>query len=248
MRLDILCARQTGRSRRQIKPLLAQGCIQVNAQIEQDPKAWVTGFDRIVLTDEQGQSRLIQPGRPREYWMLHKPAGYISSHVSESGHPTVFELLPEAVRQDVHFVGRLDVTTTGLMLMTSDGQWSKRLSRPEFHMPKVYRVQTESPMDTADRQAFAEGVWLHGEACITRPAALEIINEHWVRLTLHEGRRHQVKRMLRCRHNRVLALHRESMGPLTLQGLAEGSARRLSAEELQAVDSALQQCVECTEK
>lgn len=227
-----------------MKPLLAQGHVWVNDQVEQDPKAWVTGFDRIEITDEQGQPCLIQTGRPREYWILHKPAGYISSHVSESGHPTVFELLPEAVRQEVHFVGRLDVTTTGLMLMTSDGQWSKRLSRPEFHMPKVYRVQTESPMDEADKQAFAEGVWLHGESCLTRPAALEIMNDHWVRLTLHEGRRHQVKRMLRCRHNRVLALHRESMGPLTLQGLAEGEVRRLRAEELQAVDDELQRHIE----
>ena len=169
---------------------------------------------------------------PYVYVMLHKPAGVLSATV-DACQPTVLGLLPERLRRrDLFPVGRLDKDTTGLLLLTDDGGLAHRLLSPKKHVDKVYLARVEGRIDKEDVDALAAGMVLaDGLRCL--PAGLEPLgNGSSCRVTLREGKYHQVKRMLAARGKPVLALHRVSMGPLTLdEGLEPGKWRFLSEEE-----------------
>jgi len=166
--------------------------------------------------------------------MLHKPIGVVSA-TSDAEHPTVIDLIDDPDRDTLHLVGRLDRNTSGLVLLTNDGRWSKVLMDPTKKVPKVYRVQTRDPIPIGAVAAFAEGFYFHTEDLITKPAKLEIVGECEARLTLHEGRYHQIKRMFHRIGNRVTGLHREQIGALTLPSdLAPGEWRMLSKQEATA--------------
>jgi len=129
----------------------------------------------------------------------------------------------------------LDRNTSGLVLLTNDGRWSKVLMDPAKKVPKLYRVQTRDPIPPEAVAAFSEGFYFHTEDLVTKPAKLEIIGDFEARLTLHEGRYHQIKRMFHRIGNRVTALHREQIGTLSLPpDLAPGEWRLLSKEEAAA--------------
>lgn len=176
----------------------------------------------------------------RAYVMLHKPAGTECSR-KPSAYPSVYTLLPGPLRQrpqkggtdGVQAVGRLDQDTTGLLLLTDDGQFIHRMNSPRHHVPKVYEVTTRHPVDQAQVRKLQEGVQLDDEPRPVRAAACEPTGERTLRLTLTEGKYHQVKRMVAAAGNRVEALHRSRIGGLALPPeLAPGQWRWLGTEEL----------------
>ncbi|MDW8846924.1 16S rRNA pseudouridine(516) synthase RsuA [Erwinia sp. MMLR14_017] len=169
------------------------------------------------------------------YFMLNKPQGYVCS-TEDPDHPTVLFFLEEPTAYKLHAAGRLDIDTTGLVLMTDDGQWSHRITSPRHHCEKTYLVTLESPVAEDTAEKFTAGVQLHNEKDLTKPARLEIISENQVRLTISEGRYHQVKRMFAAVGNHVVALHRERIGSIVLdEEMEPGEYRALTAEEIASV-------------
>ncbi|HBO8841707.1 TPA: 16S rRNA pseudouridine(516) synthase [Pseudomonas aeruginosa] len=230
MRLDRFLANLPELSRRDAQMLIASGRLRVDGQVVRDGTHEVRVFSRVEL-DEQ----LLQAGKPARYYMLHKPMGCVSA-TRDPQHPTVLDLFPEDLRDDLHIGGRLDYNTTGLMLLTNDGQWSRRLTLPGSRRDKVYYVETEAPIDQRYVDAFAAGLHFRFEDLVTLPAQLEPIGPRCARLTLHEGRYHQVKRMFGHFDNKVLRLHRERMGDICLDPqLPPGAWRPLNAEEICSV-------------
>lgn len=177
---------------------------------------------------------LVQQNGPR-YFMLNKPQGYVCS-TDDPDHPTVLYFLDEPAAHKLHAAGRLDIDTTGLVLMTDDGQWSHRITSPRHHCEKTYLVDLEQPIANDTEAKFAEGVQLHNEKNLTKPATLEVLTPTQVRLTISEGRYHQVKRMFAAVGNRVVGLHRERIGEIQLDAsLGEGEYRALTPEEIACV-------------
>ena len=144
--------------------------------------------------------------------------------------------LDEPVAHKLHAAGRLDIDTTGLVLMTDDGQWSHRITSPRHHCEKTYLVELENPLEEGVAEQFAKGVQLHNEKDLTKPAVLEVITPTEVRLTISEGRYHQVKRMFAAVGNHVVGLHRERIGDITLDASLEpGEYRPLTEDEIASV-------------
>jgi 16S rRNA pseudouridine516 synthase len=179
----------------------------------------------------------------KAYVMLHKPAGTECSQ-KPSTYPSVYTLLPPPLRQrpqkgpvqGVQAVGRLDQDTTGLLLLTDDGQFIHRMNSPRHHVPKVYEVTTRHPLDASQVQRLLQGVVLDDDPRPVRAAACEIAGDHHLRLTLTEGKYHQVKRMLAAVSNRVEGLHRSRIGTLELPPeVAPGQWRWLAADEVAAL-------------
>jgi 16S rRNA pseudouridine516 synthase len=178
--------------------------------------------------------------REKAYLMLHKPAGTECSQ-KPSTWPSVYTLLPAPLRQrpakgsvqGVQAVGRLDQDTTGLLLLTDDGPFIHRMNSPRHHVPKVYEVTVKHPLDERQLQRLLDGVVLDDDPKPVRAAACEAVDSHHLRLTLTEGKYHQVKRMLAAVGNRVEGLHRSQIGGLTLPAdLAPGQWRWLEAADL----------------
>lgn len=167
--------------------------------------------------------------------MLHKPVGVICSHDDGEGR-LVYDLLPERWMQRnpvVTTVGRLDKETSGLLIVTDDGPLVHRLTSPKKHVAKTYLATLEQPLRADAAQTFASGaLMLHGDDKPLLPATLDVVDEHTARLTIVEGRYHQVRRMFAAVGNRVAALHRERMGDLTLGDLPQGEWRMLTADDL----------------
>ncbi len=178
---------------------------------------------------------------PGAVLLLHKPAGYVCS--TEDRNPLVYDLLPPRFRLRspiIAPVGRLDRDTTGLLLLTDDGPLLHRLTSPRSHLPKSYRAALAQPLRGDEAALFASGtLHLDGERTPLAPATLELLGGHDARLTITEGRYHQVRRMFAAVGNHVRALHRDRVGPLTLGTLAEGAWRLLEDAERDALDHAL---------
>jgi 16S rRNA pseudouridine516 synthase len=178
----------------------------------------------------------------KAYVMLHKPAGYECSQ-KPSAWPSIYTLLPAPLRQrpskganpGVQAIGRLDQDTTGLLLLSDDGAFIHKMSSPKRHVPKVYEVGTADPVDAPQIDKLLQGVVLDDDPTPVRAAACESAGTHALRLTLTEGKYHQVKRMLAAVGNRVVSLHRSRIGGLTLpHDLAAGQWRWLTPETLAA--------------
>lgn len=226
MRLDKFICDCTGLTRTQAGKSIRQGLVSINGKLVKQAARQVSVTDQVTLDDEPLQ--LIGP----RYIMLHKPAGYVCAN-DDPEHPIVFTLLDEPLVERLHTVGRLDLDTTGLLLLTDDGQWSHRLTSPKHHVAKTYRVWTADPIPADAIAQFAAGVMLRGEKEPTKPAQLERVATHEALLTIHEGRYHQVKRMFAAIGNKVERLHRERIGALQLPvELAEGEYRSLNEEEI----------------
>lgn len=226
LRLDKLLA-DTGRwSRKEARLLIRQGRVSVQGAVERaperrvDPAALRVEVDGVPVT----WSRF-------HYYMLHKPAGVLTA-TEDKRQQTVLDLLPGELRRNLFPVGRLDKDTTGLLLLTDDGALAHRLLSPKYHVDKVYLAEIDGTVEQSDIDAFHRGMTLgDGEACL--PAELEPLGEGRCRVTLREGKYHQVKRMLAARGKPVLALHRYAMGGLTLdERLGPGNYRELTPEEV----------------
>ncbi|NNU43654.1 pseudouridine synthase [Ramlibacter montanisoli] len=178
----------------------------------------------------------------KAYLMLHKPAGYECSQ-KPGAWPSIYTLLPAPLRQrpnkgstpGVQAIGRLDQDTTGLLLLSDDGAFIHRMSSPRHHVPKVYEIGTADPVDARQVARLLEGVVLDDDPKPVRAAACEATGTHALRLTLTEGKYHQVKRMLAAVGNRVVGLHRSRIGSLQLpDDLPPGQWRWLTPETLAA--------------
>lgn len=230
MRLDRFLGNLPQFSRKQVRLLLISGRVQVDGNVARDPLHEVREFSRVQLDDE-----VLQAGKPARYFMLHKPMGCVSA-TQDDQHPTVLDLLEVPDRHELHIAGRLDFNTTGLMLLTNDGQWSRRLTQPQTKLPKVYYVETEQLIDERYVPRFAEGFYFAFEDITTQPAQLTVLGPRQARLSIVEGRYHQVKRMFGHFDNKVMRLHRESMGPLLLdEQLKPGQFRALTAQEIASI-------------
>ncbi|PYB82051.1 16S rRNA pseudouridine(516) synthase [Pseudomonas sp. LB-090624] len=230
MRLDRFLANLPSHNRQQARLMLAQRRVRVDGQVVSDPLTEVREFSRIELDD-----KLLQLGRPARYLMLHKPAGCVSA-THDLQHRTVLDLLPAALRDDLHIAGRLDFNTTGLMILTNDGQWSRRLTQPATKLPKHYLVETEDEIGEHYVASFREGFYFAFEGLTTQPAQLDILGPRQARLAIVEGRYHQVKRMFGHFNNKVVRLHRESMGAIRLDpALVPGAFRELTVGEIATV-------------
>ncbi|BCT31915.1 16S rRNA pseudouridine(516) synthase [Pseudomonas protegens] len=230
MRIDRFLSNLPRFNRQQGRLLLVQRRIRIDGQPVSDPKAEVREFSRVELDEE-----VLQVGKPARYFMLHKPMGCVSA-TRDPEHRTVLELIHEPDPQDLHIAGRLDYNTTGLMLITNDGSWSRRLTQPQTKLPKLYYVETEQEIGPEYIETFAQGLYFAFEDLTTLPAQLQILGPHSARLSIVEGRYHQVKRMFGHFNNKVVRLHRERMGPLVLdECLAPGQYRPLSADEIRLI-------------
>ncbi|WP_047302427.1 16S rRNA pseudouridine(516) synthase [Pseudomonas fluorescens] len=230
MRLDRFLSNLPRFNRQQVRLLLVQRRVRIDGQPVSDPRAEVREFSRVELDEE-----VLQAGKPARYFMLHKPMGCVSA-TRDPEHRTVLELIHEPDPQELHIAGRLDYNTTGLMLITNDGQWSRRLTQPQTKLPKLYYVETEDEMGPEYIQTFARGLYFAFEDLTTLPAQLQILGPRSARLSIVEGRYHQVKRMFGHFNNKVLRLHRERMGPLVLdERLAPGEYRPLSGDEIRLI-------------
>jgi 16S rRNA pseudouridine516 synthase len=219
MRLSQILFSQGFGSRRECAGLLARGAVRVGGQVVEDPLA---EFDTAGLAFEvNGQT---WPYAEHALVLLHKPAGYECS-TKPRHHPSVLSLLPAPLRtRGVQPVGRLDEDTTGLLLLTDDGALIHRLTSPKHHVPKVYEITTRHAVTDDQLQRLLSGVVLDDDPAAVRAAAVERKGEKSLRLTLTEGKYHQVKRMLAAVGNRVDALHRSAFGALALPaGLAAGA-------------------------
>jgi 16S rRNA pseudouridine516 synthase len=226
MRLDKFVCDCTGLTRSQAGKLIRQGEILLNGVLCKQPSQQIKDTDSVL---HDGVPLALTGPR---YILLHKPAGYVCS-TDDPDHNTVFVLLEEPNTDKLHTVGRLDLDTTGLLLITDDGQWSHKISSPKHQCAKTYRAWLADPVEDSAIAMFAEGVMLRGEKDLTKPAQLEIVSPTECLLTIHEGRYHQVKRMFAALGNKVVRLHRERVGALQLDdGLAEGEYRFLSADEV----------------
>ena len=227
MRIDRFLSNLPQFSRQQARLLLIEKRIKVDGQIVCDPQHQTRAFSRI-----ECDGFVLQAGKPARYYMLHKPPGCVSA-TQDPEHLTVLDLLDVPDKHELHIAGRLDFNTTGLMLITNDGQWSRRLTQPETKQPKVYYVETEQDIGNEYVVKFNEGVYFAFEDLTTLPAHLELLGPRSARLSIVEGRYHQVKRMFGFFNNKVLRLHRECIGPLALDSqLTPGSYRSLTADEI----------------
>ena len=208
--------------------LVRSGAVAVNGVVCDDPEAEVDP-DGLELT-VNGVTWLYHQ---KAYVLMHKPAGYECSH-NPKHYPSVFSLLPSPlIERGVQCVGRLDQDTTGLLLFTDDGQFIHRMTSPKKGVAKIYRAVCADPVTEATLDALRSGVQLNDEPAPIAALACEVIDSHTLRLTLAEGKYHQVKRMLAATGNRVDRLHREAIGGFDLpETLATGAWRWLNAADL----------------
>jgi 16S rRNA pseudouridine516 synthase len=230
MRLDRYLVQAGDLSRSQAQKRIRAGSVQLNGVSCRDPARKLVATDRVTLDGD-----LLQLRGPR-YLVLYKPAGYVCAR-RDDRYPTVLDLLPVDQREGLHVAGRLDLDTSGLVLLTDDGDWSHRVTSPRHGCRKRYRVTLAEPLSQEDLKQLREGVQLRGEARPTLPAGIEPLSDRELYLSIGEGRYHQVKRMFGALGNRVLALHRDRIGTLSLDdcGLAPGECRELTREEVEAL-------------
>ena len=226
LRLDRFLSNATALTRSQAQRALRAGRVTVEGEVIRQGAALVPLEAQVLLDGEP-----VAPPRPR-YIMLHKPPGVVCA-TEDPSHRTAIDLLDLPNPAGLHFAGRLDIDATGLVLISDDGQWSHRITAPAHHCEKRYRVGLEQSLDESQALRLREGVLLHGEKRPTRPAGLEIVGPTVCLITISEGRYHQVKRMFAAIGNRVVSLHRESIGELSLDPVLQaGEFRNLTTAEI----------------
>lgn len=229
MRLDKFLCDALGATRKEATKIIKSGDVTVNGKTQKSGSLQVTQECEV---EWQGRELILHGPR---YIMLHKPAGYVCSHEDGFNH-TAFILLDEVNVQDLHFAGRLDVDTTGLVLITDDGQWSHRITSPKHKCDKTYRVWLADPIEANYVEQFLTGIELRNEREPTLPAQLEVVGENECLLTIHEGKYHQVKRMFAALGNKVIGLHRERIGHIVLdEALEPGEYRYLTDQEVASI-------------
>ena len=232
MRLDKYLADMGEGTRQEVKKYIRRGSVTVNGEQVRSPERKVDERDQVCLDGRKASYAA------EEYFMLNKPAGVVSA-TEDKRDRTVLDLIQYKKRKDLFPVGRLDKDTEGLLLITNDGALSHRLLSPRHHVDKTYYVEVQGHVTEENRAAFQRGVNIgtEEEPLVTMPARLEILEAGQslsrVRLTIREGKFHQVKRMFLSQGMEVTYLKRESMGSLRLDdSLAPGDYRPLTEHEI----------------
>lgn len=231
-RLDRFIAHHAQISLREVQRLLAQRAVLVNGEHATSRQQRVSQFDKISIRGEPLKS--IEPC----YLMLNKPVGVVSA-TRDAQFQTVIDLVPDemcANKQSLHYAGRLDRASTGLMLLTNDGHWSRALSDPLNQLSKHYYVTLKNPIKPDDVAAFAQGFFFEYEQQWTHPAKLEVLESKVAKVVINEGKYHQIKRMFAKCGNRVVTLHRYRIGKIMLdKTLPDGGIRVLTKDEIASV-------------
>lgn len=216
-------------SRKHCQQLIKNGAVTIHGEVISDPKF---KLDLNELTySVYGQTWQY---REKVYIALNKPQGYECSHQS-THHFSVFDLFDDVLlNRGLQCVGRLDQDTTGLLILTDDGQFLQALTHPKKHVPKVYQMQTADPINTEQMAQLESGVELRNEKGIFAATDVQKISENKLSLTIHQGVYHQVKRMLAAVGNKVITLHRQQVGLLDLGQLAQGEFIFLDEQQIRA--------------
>ncbi len=211
------------------KKLLKSGEVTCDGEVVKDPSFKVSA-DMLIEVDGNELTLIGE-----RYIMMHKPVDTICSSIDEE-YQSVFSLMDIEKPEVLHIAGRLDVDTTGLILITSDGKWSHKITSPKKDCGKRYLVEVADPLTEDLVELFKQGLELRGEDGLTKPAILDIVDTHQARLTISEGKYHQVKRMFAAAGNKVVNLHREAIGHIELDPeLEECEWRYLTDEEVNSV-------------
>jgi len=227
MKLSRFLYHHTSHGKNDVRRILAAGRVTVDGKVERDSQSDIGDFTQVTLDDR------VLRDTSAVYLMLNKPAGYLSATVDDE-HRTVMELIDTP--ETLHIAGRLDRASTGLLILTNDGKWSRRLTEPKEGVPKVYEVTTAEPITAETVMRFQQGIYFAYEDLTTQPAELQILSAQCAQITIYEGRYHQVKRMFHAVGNRITSLHRLSMGAIQLDPqLTAGQYRNLTQQEIESV-------------
>ena len=229
MRLDKYISNATDLSRTEAKRLIKSGDVSI------DEKAATSGSQK-VSTDHSvtinGSPITLLVDR---YFMMNKPVGVVSA-TKDNTNPTAIDLIYEHRNQKLQIAGRLDIDTTGLLLITDDGQWNHIVTSPRTDCKKIYLVELQNPVGEDYQRKLEAGIALEGEKRRCLPATMEVIDDHHIRLTISEGKYHQVKRMMTSLGNEVVNLHRLKIGGIELDPeLEPGDYRPLTDEEIASI-------------
>lgn len=218
-------------SRTEARSWIGRGRVQVNGRVVRDPDAWV----------DLERDRVAFDGKPLRrsaplYLLMYKPKGYLTTYRDPQGRPTIYDLLP-AGTPFVSPVGRLDLDTSGLLILTNDTQLAERLTNPDYHVPKTYLVKASRFLSDEELDSLRRGIELRDGP--TRPAAVTRLRESGAKtvfeITISEGRNRQVRRMVEALEAKVLKLVRVAIGPLRIGKMQIGSVRELTASEVDAL-------------
>ena len=229
MRLDKFICKSTEMSRNEAKKALRYGQIKVDGAVVKSATFSVEETHQVTYDGD------ILNMLGDRYIMLHKPEEMICSNVDEI-HPSILHLIDIPRAFELNIAGRLDADTTGLVLLSDDGQWAHKITSPKKQCEKVYRVVLLDDITDEMTQELEQGVQLNNEADLTKPAKVHVITPRQVELTIFEGKYHQVKRMFAAVGNKVLELHRLKIADITLDDeLAEGQWRYLTEQEIASI-------------
>lgn len=229
MRLDYYLAHGANLSRKEAKIAIAKGRVLVNGESKLKANTSVTENCEVIL-DKEPLS--FQQNR---YYMMHKPADVVCA-LKDDEHTVVLDLLPNEIKKELKVVGRLDKDTTGLLLLTTDGQWLHKITSPKHDCSKTYLVDLAEDISQDAITQLEQGVLLNGETELTKAAQVVVHSQQQISLTISEGKYHQVKRMLAAVGNKVIALHRTKIGSLVLgDELALGEFCELDQAQISAL-------------
>jgi len=216
-------------SRTEARRWIAEGRVKVNGRVVRDPDHWI----------DLERDRVAFEGKPlrkaeQTYLLLYKPKGYITTYRDPQGRPTIYDLLPERDRY-LFPVGRLDLETSGLLILTNDTAFAERMTNPDYKVPKTYLVKASKPLSDEQLDQLRKGVELRDGP--TRPAIVSRVSANKFEITISEGRNRQVRRMVEALDAKVLKLVRVAIGPIRIGDLAIGKARALTKSEVARLSS-----------
>lgn len=226
MRLDFYLSHAGLGTRKEVKSLIKKGSVRVNNEVVNTPIAIDENNDQVFVNDTLIEYQEFQ------YFLLNKPSGYVSAS-TDNKYPTVLQLIHEPYR-NLSIVGRLDLDTTGVLIITNNGKLNHFLLSPISHVEKEYEVTVDYPLKEALISEFKKGVILD-DNYHSLPSELTIVDDYHARVILHEGKYHQVKRMFAAFGYHVISLHRSRMDQITLGDLPNGQYRALTKEEINSL-------------
>jgi 16S rRNA pseudouridine516 synthase len=229
LRLDKYISNATDLSRTDVKKLIKAGQVTIDDEQAQCGSLKITDDQEIAI-----EGSIIQLMTTR-YFMMNKPAGVVSA-TKDHNNPTALDLIYEHRNEQLQIAGRLDIDTTGLLLITDDGQWNHIVTSPRTDCKKIYLVELENPVGRDYQRKLEAGIALEGEKRRCLPATMEVIDDHHIRLCISEGKYHQVKRMMISLGNQVASLHRLQIGGIELDpDLEPGDYRPLTDDEIASI-------------
>ena len=229
LRLDKYISNATDLSRTDVKKLIKAGQVSIDEEIAASGSQKISSEQ--IISIEGSTIQLLN----NRYFMMNKPIGVVSA-TKDHSNPTAIDLIYEHRNQQLQIAGRLDIDTTGLLLITDDGQWNHIVTSPRTDCKKIYLVELQNPVGKDYQKKLEAGIALEGEKRRCLPASMEVIDDHHIRLSISEGKYHQVKRMITSLGNQVVSLHRLQIGGIELDPeLEPGDYRPLTEDEIASI-------------